>query len=400
MKMATRFQFHRLAFDANERQTNSRDVEVLPIPTLDERVTLYLQALHGNRDFTEEESSNARNLLLNSMAGEIAAQVIPADQSLRAARETNAASTITYDYKGFKIIFGNSQSGHTLSIYQDGQLRSWASDLHAAVQWIDESTHGADGGGSFVSRPVKSAQPQEWAIEPEITELRPSYEAAQHWQSAQRKEAIGIAPIAGRRTSILAVGATLGLVLIVTGGTLGYRWTYPHMADEVTAPVEQARVPPPTTSPRSLSTGPVPDEVTAPAQQARVPPAPTTPTTLSTRSAPDKAAPEQHMLQIASRRGDAHVLNVFLRLKQEQPALFGQAAIKRVDAGLQTGVAGDPARRGGPLAYTAERAKELHGQLGSFTGQLGPFASEEDAAAACRALEAADIQCFGQREGR
>src|SRR6266516_783456 len=112
--MMTRFQFYRLALEADERQTNIRDVDVLPIPTLDERVTLYLRAVHGNRDFTEEERSNARNLLLNSMASEIAAQVIPAEQSLRGklpARETNAASNITYEYKGFKVIYGNSQSG-------------------------------------------------------------------------------------------------------------------------------------------------------------------------------------------------------------------------------------------------------------------------------------------------
>jgi hypothetical protein len=36
----------------------------LPVPTLDERVLFYLRAVHGNRDFTEEERSNARNVLL------------------------------------------------------------------------------------------------------------------------------------------------------------------------------------------------------------------------------------------------------------------------------------------------------------------------------------------------
>jgi len=161
MKMSTRSQFYQLALEANEGQSNVRD-DVLPVPTLDERVSLYLRAIHGNRNFTEEERSNARNVLLNSMAAEIAAQ---------------------------------------------GQ--------------------------------------------PEVAESRPPhpYEAAAHyWQSMQHKEAIRVVPIAGRRTSILALTATLGLFLIVTGGTLGYRWTYPHMADEVTAPAEQARVPPPSSS--------------------------------------------------------------------------------------------------------------------------------------------------------
>ena len=150
--MATRFQFHRLALDANERQTNSRDVNVLPIPTLNERVALYLRAVHGNREFTEQERSNARDVLLNSMAAEIAAH--PAEQSPKGelpGRETNLAGSITYEYRGFKVIYGNSQSGRVASIYQDGELRSWASDLQAAVQWIDESTHGADG-GSFLAQ--------------------------------------------------------------------------------------------------------------------------------------------------------------------------------------------------------------------------------------------------------
>jgi len=251
--MTTRSQFYQLALEANERQANVRD-DVLPVPTLDERVTLYLRAVHGNRDFTEEERSNARNLLLNSMAAEIAAQV-----------------------------------------------------------------------------------------QPEVTEPRPlhPYEApTQYWQSVRREKTIRVVPIARRRTSILALTATLGLVLIVAGGTLGYRWTYPYIEEEVSEPSQQDRVPPPTTSPRSLST----------------------------RPAPGKAAPEQHLVQIASQRAEADVLAVFRRLQQEQPTLFGQATLKRIDLGLQ-----------------------------GYTAQVGPFASEKDAAAVCRALEAADIQCLGQR---
>jgi SPOR domain len=244
--MTTRSQFYQLALEANERQANVRD-DVLPVPTLDERVNLYLRAVHGNREFTDQERSNARDVLLNSIAAEIAAH--PAEQSPKGlpGRET---------------------------------------------------TPGA-GRGSFLS--------------------------------------ITVAPIARRRTSILALTATFGLVLIVTGGTLGYRWTYPHMADEVTAPAEQARVPPPTTSPRSLST----------------------------RPAPGKATPEQHLVQIASQRTGADVLAVFRRLQQEQPTLFSQATLSRIDLGPQ-----------------------------SYSARVGPFASEKDAAAACLALAAADIRCF------
>jgi SPOR domain len=248
--MTTSSQFYRLALEANERQANVGD-HVLPVPTLDERVSLYLRAVHGNREFTEEERSNARDALLDSMAAEIAAQV-----------------------------------------------------------------------------------------QPEVTEPRPlhPYEApTQYWQSVRRKETIRVVPIARRRTSILALTATLGLVLIVAGGTLGYRWTNPYIEEEGSQPSQQDRVPLPTTSPRSLST----------------------------RPAPDKAAPEQHVLQIVSDRGEADVLAVFRRLQQEQPTLFGQATLSRIDLGPQ-----------------------------SYSARVGPFASEKDAAAACLALAAADIRCF------
>src|SRR5262245_3155002 len=146
-KMITKSQFYQLALEANEGQANVRDDE-LPVPTLDERVSLYLRAIHGNRNFTEEERSNARNVLLNSMTAEIAAQ-----------------------------------------------------------------------------------------SQPEVTKpraLHPYEAAAQYWHSVQRNERFWVAAIARRRTSILALSATLGLFLIATVGTLGYRWTYPHMADEVT----------------------------------------------------------------------------------------------------------------------------------------------------------------------
>src|SRR5262249_11603278 len=233
-KMITRSQFYQLALEVNGRQANVGD-DVLPVPTLDERVNLYLRAIHGNREFTEEERSNARNALLDTMAAEITAQA-----------------------------------------------------------------------------------------QPEVV------------QSVRRKETIGLVPTASRRTSILALTATLGLVLIVAGGTLRYRWTHPYIEEEVSEPSQQDRVPPPTTSPRSLSTRPAPDK-----------------------------APEQHVVQIASQRSEADVLAVFRRLQQEQPTLFSQATLSRIDLG--------------PKSYSA---------------RVGPFASEKDAAAACLALAAADIRCF------
>src|SRR5262245_15928341 len=162
--MTTRSQFYRLALEANERQADIRD-DVLPVPTLDERVNLYLRAVYGNREFTAEERSTARNTLLDSMAADITAQV-----------------------------------------------------------------------------------------QQEVTEPRPlrPYDERTR-QNVQRKETIRSVPFA-RRPSILAMTATLGLVLIVTGGTLGFRWTHPQVGEEVSGPSQQDRVPPPTTSPRSLST--------------------------------------------------------------------------------------------------------------------------------------------------
>jgi hypothetical protein len=46
----------------------------LRLPTLDERVSLYLNAVHGRRDFTNEEYTDARNLLLNRMAADISTE--------------------------------------------------------------------------------------------------------------------------------------------------------------------------------------------------------------------------------------------------------------------------------------------------------------------------------------
>src|SRR5262245_33388294 len=246
-KMITGSHFYQLALEANERQANVRD-DVLPVPTLDERVSLYLRAVHV-REFTDQERSNARDVLLNSMAAEIAAQV-----------------------------------------------------------------------------------------QPEVTEPRPlrPYEApTQYRQSVRRKETIRVVPIARRRTSILTLTATLGLVLIVAGGTLGYRWTHPYIEEEVSEPSQQDRVPLPPTSPRSLSTRPV-----------------------------------RIWVQIATRRSEADVLAIFRRLQQEQPTLFSQATLRpMMSFGFDDR----------PQSYNGAR--------------VGPFASEKDAAAACLALAAADIPC-------
>src|SRR5215475_11852098 len=49
-------------------------IEQLPLPTLDERASVYLRAVHGERDFTGIEHANARDLILEVMAADIAAR--------------------------------------------------------------------------------------------------------------------------------------------------------------------------------------------------------------------------------------------------------------------------------------------------------------------------------------
>jgi hypothetical protein len=46
----------------------------MPLPTLDERVNFYLQAVHGDRRFTNEQYSEARGLLLKAMVDDIVAR--------------------------------------------------------------------------------------------------------------------------------------------------------------------------------------------------------------------------------------------------------------------------------------------------------------------------------------
>jgi TPR repeat protein len=46
----------------------------LPLPTLDERASFFLRAVHGDRDFSSEEHANARDLILDAMAADISAR--------------------------------------------------------------------------------------------------------------------------------------------------------------------------------------------------------------------------------------------------------------------------------------------------------------------------------------
>jgi hypothetical protein len=65
-----------LGVDADDSAaTDAREpLEQLPLPTLDERASVYLRAVHGERDFTCAEHANAREMILEAMATDIAAR--------------------------------------------------------------------------------------------------------------------------------------------------------------------------------------------------------------------------------------------------------------------------------------------------------------------------------------
>jgi hypothetical protein len=66
-------------FSLNEATEGSGDADRvlsnhLPVPTIDARAALYLRATHENHDFTQEEHTAARNLILDAMAANIVAK--------------------------------------------------------------------------------------------------------------------------------------------------------------------------------------------------------------------------------------------------------------------------------------------------------------------------------------
>ena len=160
--MITRSQFYRLALEANEGQINDGD-DVLPIPTVDERVTLYLRAVHGN------ESLPRKSVGLLAMFYSIQWPL-----RLRCARLSRAPTLVV--------------NQHLTSLPSIPRMR-----ILAQEQSRERETIGA--------RP-----------------LHPYEAAAQYRPSVERKEAIRVAP--RRLTRTLGLTATFGLALIVTGGLI------------------------------------------------------------------------------------------------------------------------------------------------------------------------------------
>jgi hypothetical protein len=74
------------ALDATEESagTGKESSNQLRTPTLDERATLYLRSVHEKHDFTKEEYSRARELMLDAMAADITAKLqVPEELTLQ-----------------------------------------------------------------------------------------------------------------------------------------------------------------------------------------------------------------------------------------------------------------------------------------------------------------------------
>ena len=63
-----------LGVKADDSTDISEPLDQMPLPTLDERVNFYLRAVYGDRRFTSEKYSGARDLVLRAMADDIAAR--------------------------------------------------------------------------------------------------------------------------------------------------------------------------------------------------------------------------------------------------------------------------------------------------------------------------------------
>ena len=78
----------------------------LPLPTLDERASIYLRAVHGDRDFTGAEHANARDLILQAMAADIA------------VRDTSARDVVARGI-ATRGVAARSDSNSPIAILQD-----------------------------------------------------------------------------------------------------------------------------------------------------------------------------------------------------------------------------------------------------------------------------------------
>lgn len=93
--MARRQVVEALAVNADD--SAEIDADPMPLPTLDERANFYLQAVYGERHFTSEEYSGARDLILQAMADDIAVRSkghSPDDAPLPFSEQHNGVTVI------------------------------------------------------------------------------------------------------------------------------------------------------------------------------------------------------------------------------------------------------------------------------------------------------------------
>jgi hypothetical protein len=112
-----------LGVDADDSATaDTREpLEQLPLPTLDERASIYLRTIHQDRDFTSAEHANARDLILDAMAAGIAARgVTTRGVTARdiTARDITARDTTASDVAGNDIA-GNDITANDLAARSD-----------------------------------------------------------------------------------------------------------------------------------------------------------------------------------------------------------------------------------------------------------------------------------------
>jgi hypothetical protein len=95
-------------------------IERLPLPTLDERASVYLRAIHGDRDFTSAEHVNARDLILDAMAAAIAARgVTTRDVTARDITARDVTADITARDVTTSDVAAGSDSNAPNAVLQD-----------------------------------------------------------------------------------------------------------------------------------------------------------------------------------------------------------------------------------------------------------------------------------------
>jgi TPR repeat protein len=105
------------ADDSTEMQAHEPH-DPMPLPTLGERANFYLRAVYGDRRFTNEEYSGARDLMLRAMANDIAARSngrSPDDDSLSLGEQHEGMTA----FADASLLLGASEEPHSAGDSQE-----------------------------------------------------------------------------------------------------------------------------------------------------------------------------------------------------------------------------------------------------------------------------------------